>query len=408
MSTSKSHVVVVGAGQAGAGVAMALRNNGFDGAITLIGDEAHPPYERPPLSKDVLQGRTAVEKTWIQPISAFNEKEIEVRLDIRVTAIDAERRALTLSDRSQISYDKLVLATGARPRMLTLPGTNNERIHVLRTIDDALRLSEQMRTAKSIAVVGGGFIGLEVAASARAMGVAVTVLEAAPRLMERSLPESVATFLADVHKENGVAIVTHARLRGFEQSEGGVRVLLDADEFLDVDCVVMGVGAIPNTEIAEGCGLVVQDGIVVDEYGRTSHPDIYAAGDVTRHFNPLLDRHIRLESWQNAQNQAIAVAKAIAGEPEAYAEVAWLWSDQYHLNIQTAGNPGDWNDFVWRGKPEDGKFTVLALADRRIIGAICINNGRDMRYARQMITNRVIVDREKLADPATTLQSLSR
>ncbi|MPW10966.1 NAD(P)-binding protein [Paraburkholderia sp. CNPSo 3155] len=408
MITSKTHVVIVGAGQSGAGVAMALRNNGFNGAITLIGDESHPPYERPPLSKGVLRGTLEFQKTWIHQMEAFKENDIEVRLDIRVVAIDHERYVVTLSDDSEVGYDKLVLATGARPRMLTVSGADNDRVHFLRTIDDALRLRQQMCAATSMAIIGGGFIGLEVAASAREMGLQVTVLEAAPHLMGRSIPESVADFLAGVHVDNGVNIVTQAQVQGFHNSETGIRVLLKDRAALEVDCVVVGIGAIPNAEIGEMCGLEVRDGILVDEFGRTSIADIYAAGDVTRHFNPLLNQHVRLESWQNAQNQAIAVAKEIAGKPEPYAEVAWLWSDQYDLNIQTAGNPNDGHRLLWRGNPGDKKFTVLAISGDLIKGAITVNNSRDMRFARQMIANRKVVSHDELANIANSLQALSR
>ena len=399
-------VTIVGAGQAGGWVAATLRSEGFGGAITLVGEESHPPYERPPLSKDGLIGAIPVEQTYLKPLSFYEDAAIALRMGEGVAAIDRDARRLHLSGGETLPYDLLVLATGSRPRRLALPGADSSRIHYLRDIADMLRLKARLLPGRSLAVVGGGFIGMEIAASAAHLGVATTVVEQAPSLMARVLPSVVSEHLAGLHRAKGVRIHCGARVLGFTEAGRQIAVELDGGLSVLADEVVVGVGAIPNVELASAADLVVDDGVVVDAFGRTSDPDIRAVGDVTRHFNPLLGRYVRLESWQNAQNQAIAVARAILGGDQPYAEPPWLWSDQYDANLQVAGLPGPDARIVLRGEPGEGHFSAFAIEHDRLTGAFTVNQPRDMRPARQLIASGMAVSAAQLADPRVPLQSL--
>lgn len=404
---SDQRTVIIGAGQAGGTAAAILRQLGYTGSITLVGDERWPPYERPPLSKALLQGTLEIDKTFLRPAAFYAEQNIALITDRHVRAIDRAERLLQLDVGDPLQYDQLVIATGARARSLNVPGSDCQGIHVLRGIDDALALRAALVPSSRLLIVGGGFIGLEIAASARALGIAVTVLEQAPTLMGRVLPPAVASYLASVHASRGVEIRTGVALLGFVAREDGGVIAQTSVGPMEADVVAVGVGSIPNTELAQASGLRVDDGVLVDEFGRTSDERIWAAGDVTRHFNPLLGRHVRLESWKNAQNQAIAVAKAIAGQPVPYAELPWLWSDQYDLNLQLAGLPQGGEQLVWRGTPEEGRFTVLGLIDGRPSFAITLNQAREMRFAQQLIARGAPVDPLQLADVSTPLQRMA-
>ncbi|GMV01638.1 MAG: FAD-dependent oxidoreductase [Burkholderiaceae bacterium] len=399
--------VIVGAGQAGGTVAATLRHLGYTGSITVVGDERWLPYERPPLSKALLRGSLEIDRIFLRPAAFYAEQGIRLLTGRHVCAIDRTRCLLELDEGDAVGYDQLVIATGARARRLSVPGAECLEIHVLRSIDDALVLREALLSSARVLIVGGGFIGMEIAAVVRSLGLSVTVIEAAPTLMARTLPPEVAAFLAGVHVDRGVAIHTGVAVRGFSPRPGGGVVAQTSMGPVEADVVVAGIGAIPNTEFAEAAGLAVEDGLLVDEFGRTDDRRIWAAGDVTRHFNPLLGRRVRLESWKNAQNQAIAVAKAIAGQPAPYAELPWLWSDQYDLNLQLSGVPRGDEHFVWRGTPDDGRFTVIGLSGETPSLAITVNQGREMRFAQQLIARGTPVDPLQLADVRIPLQRMA-
>ena len=403
---SEQRTVIVGAGQAGGTVAATLRRLGYPGTITIVGDERWPPYERPPLSKGLLQGQVEIDKTFLRPVAFYAEQDIALVSGTQVREIDRARRELRLDAGDPLRYEQLVIATGARARRLNVPGSDSPAVHVLRGIDDALALRAALAPSSRLLIVGGGFIGLEIAASARALGVAVTVIEQAPGLMGRVLPPAVASCLAAVHAGHGVEIRTGVALLGLAARPGGGVIAQTSDGDMPADVVAVGIGSIPNAELAKAAGLNVDDGVLVDEFGRSSDDSIWAAGDDTRHFNPLLGRHVRLESWKNAQNQAIAVAKAIAGQPAPYAELPWLWSDQYDLNLQLAGLPQGGEQLVWRGTPEEGRFTVLGLANGRPTFAITMNQAREMRFAQQLVARGAPVDPLRLADVSTPLQRM--
>jgi 3-phenylpropionate/trans-cinnamate dioxygenase ferredoxin reductase component len=404
----EGHVVIVGAGHAGGRAAEALRAAGHKGRITLIGVEQHPPYERPPLSKELLAGAIPVEKTYIRPRAWYGEQAIDLRLGSEAVAIDRGAQRVRLKDGTDMPYDALMVTTGARPRILRIPGGEGPRIFYLRDIGDSLRLRERLVAGVRFAVIGAGFIGLEVAATARKRGASVTVLELAPHVLARVCPPEIADYVADLQRKNGVEVRTGIGVTAIEDKGSLLEIVTSAGERIAADYAAIGIGAQPNTELAAEAGLVVEDGIRVDEFGRSSDPLIYAAGDVTRHFNPLVGRHIRLEAWQNAQNQAIAVAKVMAGGSVAFAEVPWFWTDQFDMNLQMAGAPDRYDRLVFRGEPAERSFTVFHLADGKPVAVTTVNAIRDMRFGRMLIEKKRAVDPAQLADKSVKLQDLAR
>lgn len=404
-------IVILGAGHAGGRAAEALRGAGFRGKVTLVGSENHPPYERPPLSKDLLAGNCAVERTYLKPREFYEQADIALHLGAPAVEINRKNQRVRLADGTVLPYDSLLLTLGARARRLALPGGDGARVYYLRDIDDCLTLRDVLAPGKRLVVIGAGFIGLEATAVAVGRGCAVTVLEAAATPLARVAPAPLGEFFAALHRRHGVALRTGAAVTAIETRGGESVVSLASGERLSADAALVGIGAVANSELAAAADLAVDDGIVVDALGRTSDPLIFAAGDVTRHFNPLLGRRIRLEAWQNAQNQAIAVAKVMAanvmgGSTEPYAELPWFWSDQYDVNLQTAGAPERWDTLIWRGRAEDGKFTLFSLADGVPVGGATVNNARDMRFVKLLIAAGREVDAERLADPAVKLADL--
>lgn len=403
---SDHHLVILGAGHAGGRAAEALRAAGFAGKVTLVGSETHPPYERPPLSKELLAGSCEVERAYLKPPAFYETARIALRLGVPVLAIERTAQRLHLGDGTDLPYDSLLLTMGARARRLDIPGADGARVHYLRDIDDCLKLRGALGAGRRLIVIGAGFIGLEAAAVARGHGCAVTILEAAATPLARVAPPALGGFFAALHRGHGVDLRTGAAVTAIAAHGEDSVVTLASGETLSADAILVGIGAVPNSELAAQAELAVDDGILVDAQGRSADPRIFAAGDVTRHFNPLLGRRIRLESWQNAQNQAIAVAKVMAGGAEPYAELPWFWSDQYDVNLQTAGAPERWDDIVWRGRAEDGRFTLFYL-DRGIpVGGATVNNARDMRFVKLLATQAKPVDPARLADPAVKLADL--
>jgi 3-phenylpropionate/trans-cinnamate dioxygenase ferredoxin reductase subunit len=397
--TTDPTFVIIGAGHAGGRAAEAMRQLGFTGAIVMIGAEPHLPYERPPLSKELLQTEGCEGFTLIRDRAWYDEQGIACRLGAAATAIDPDAKAVTLADGGTMAYDKLLLTTGVSVRRLTIPGADLANIHYLRTIDDSRAIEALLAPGRNVAVVGGGFIGLEVAASARKRGCAVTVLEAADRLMGRGVIPAVSDAFLDLHRNNGVEVTLGAGVDRFEGDGGVARVALADGTALATDLVVVGIGVVPETGLAEAAGLDVDNGIVVDEHCRTSAPS---------HYSPHYDRHIRLESWENAQNQAIAAARNMCGEDFVYSSVPWMWSDQYDVGLQVAGVPAEWDTVVYRGEPKSCDFLAFQMAGGDVVGVIAVNRPRDMRFARRLIGSGKAVDPKALADEESPLRDLTR
>jgi NADPH-dependent 2,4-dienoyl-CoA reductase/sulfur reductase-like enzyme len=396
-------VVIIGSGQAGGRAAEALRLGGYPGPITVIGDEPHPPYERPALSKGFLSDARVEQIAWVRPAAWYTEAGITLLHRRRAVRIDRVHGVVELDDGSQIAYRTLILTTGTRPRPLIVEGADHPLLSYLRTIEDSQRLQRRLLPGAHIVVIGAGFIGMEVAASALSRGCTVTVLELADLPMARGVPPLLGAFYADLHRQKGVALRTSTSVRCITDDNGRALVHLDNGEARPADAVVVGIGVIPNIELAQTAGLEIDDGIVVDQYGCTADPRIYAAGDVSSHFNPLLGRRVRLESWQNAQNQAIAVARNILGAAKPYAEVPWFWSDQFDLNLQIAGVPQPGDELVQRGILGSGPVVFFHLRDGKLAAAIGINRGGDVRFGKEIIAMGGHVTAAELADPAISL-----
>jgi len=405
---AEPRIVIVGAGHSGGRAAEALRAAGFVGPILMLGAEPYPPYERPPLSKELLAGNIEIEKTYVRPIAWYGENGVTLRLGCTARELDLRARRVLIEGGGSEAFDRLLLATGARARRLRSPGAESRRIHYIRDIADCLALRERLRPETRVVIIGAGFIGLEVASVARQRGSAVAVIELAPQPLARVVAPEIGNWYARLHESHGVELRTGTSVEAIEDTGSALRLRLSDGETVEADVAVAGIGAIPNTELAAAAGLAVEDGIVVDAFGRTADLEVFAAGDVTRHFNPILKRHIRLEAWQNAQNQAIAVAKVMAGGNEPFAEVPWFWTDQYDVNLQVAGAPERWDRLVWRGDPNARAFTLFYLAEGRVVAANTVNNARDMRFARMLIQSGKTVDAAALADPALKLQDLAR
>ena len=396
-------IVIVGAGQAGGRAAEALRSGGHAGPITLIGAEAHPPYERPALSKEFLSDDGLDTISWVRPRAWYEANDITLLSSRTAVSVDRHLSRVALEDGSEAPFATLIIATGARPRPLAVRGADHPLVTCLRTIEDSLRLRTRLAPGAHIAVIGAGFVGLEVAAAARARGARVTILELADLPLMRCVPPVLGSHFAELHRGHGVAVRTGTRILGIEDRNGKALVLTDSGEVPPADAVVVGIGIIPNTGLGETAGLAIDDGIVIDEFGRTADPRIYAIGDVSRHFNPLLGRSLRLESWQHAQNHAIAVARNVLGARRAYAQVPWFWSDQFDVNLQMAGLAGPEDEVIQRGRLGAGPTLYLHLRDGRLTAAIGIDAGRDVRVAREIIALGGAADATALADESFAL-----
>lgn len=398
--------VIVGAGQAGGRAAEALRKGGFAGRVLLIGEEPEPPYERPPLSKAVLVGAKPAASTYLLPADFYAENRIELVTGTRAVGIDAAGHEVELAGGERLAYTKLLLATGGRVRTLPFAPPGRPGVFYLRTMAECLALAAALKAARRLVVIGGGFLGLEVAASARTLGLEVTVLEYMRSILDRAMAPEIARFVHELHLRHGVEVRTGVKVTGIA---GGGRI--EAVECGDgsrhaADVALVAVGIIPNADLGADAGAKIENGIVVDEFGRTTVADIYAVGDVANHPNPVLGHRLRLESWQNAQNQAIAIALGLCGAPRPYAEVPWFWTDQYDANIQMVGAPLRTEEVVLRGDPASGRFMAFNLAEGRVVGATAFNMGGEIRFARKLIETGAGLDPATLADPARKLKDI--
>lgn len=396
-------ILTVGAGHGGGSVAALLRQYGFEGEIVLIGEERVPPYQRPPLSKAWLKGEAELETLLLRPESFYDEQRITLRIGVTATAVDAVAKTVTFSDGKVDTYDTLILATGSIARKLPIPGADRAELIELRTLDDAERLKAALGPGKRLVVVGGGYVGLEAAASARALGAEVVVIERMDRVLQRVASEPLSAFFTAYHRQRGVEIRTGAEVAGFEVE--GVR--LADGERIAADAILVGVGALACDALARTAGLVCGHGVVVDETARTSDPSIYAIGDMTQRPLPAMGGLVmRLESVPNALEQAKQVAAAITGRPAPAPEVPWFWSDQYEAKLQIAGLLFDADRQVVRGDPGSGRFAVFHLKGDRIVCVEAVNAPPEFMAGRQMIGRATAVDAAKLADPAVSMKEV--
>ena len=398
-------VVIVGAGQAGLQVALSLRQGGFDGKVVLLGAEPHLPYQRPPLSKQVLKGEWPPEKCLLRQQAFLDSQSIDLRTGCAVTAVDTSLRQLTLADQRVVDYDILVIASGARLNRLKLSGSSLSGIHYLRSLDDALSLRDQLRPGTRLVVAGGGYIGLEVAASARSLGCEVDVIELQDQLMKRSALPVVADHLLARHRAEGVRVHLGRLMTEIHGGDRVRAVSLDDGTLIDADLVLKGLGVRPELRWLEGSGVETRHGVQVDSHCRTNLPDVYAAGDVAECRHPLLGEAMVLESVQNAVSQGKVVAANILGTAMEYTEVPWFWSEQYDCRFQMAGLPREGDELVIR-QSGPNSLSVLSLGVDRLHAIQCINAPRDYMAARKLIASGSNVDMGRLRMPSTELKEL--
>jgi 3-phenylpropionate/trans-cinnamate dioxygenase ferredoxin reductase component len=401
-------ILIIGAGQAAAQAATSLRAGGFEGAITILGDEPVLPYQRPPLSKAYLSGAMSMERVTIRPQEAWNDDSVTIKTGVRVVRIDPNAHSVTTENGDVHHYSKLILATGSRVRTLPCPGASLPGVHYLRTTHDVDGLRPSIMSGQRLVVIGGGYIGLEVAAVARKAGMEVTILEAAERVLARVAPPSISTFFEGLHTDAGVRIMTGAKVTALQGDTHVTGVALSDDTTIGADCVLVGIGIIPNSELAREAGLAVSEAIDTDRDARTSHPDIFAIGDCTA--RPLVhydNRRARLESVHNALEQAKLAAAAILGLPRPVEEAPWFWSDQYDIKLQIAGLSTGATQTIVRGDPSSKRFAVFHLGpDNRLLGVDAINAPPEFIVAKQVIARQGRLAPETLADMSISMKEI--
>lgn len=396
-------IVIVGAGHAAGQAAASLRQAKYEGEIILIGDESHIPYQRPPLSKQYLAGEHGMERVYLRPEKFYADRDITVKVDTRVESIDTAAKNVTTDQAETIEYENLLIATGSRPRILHIDGGDLPGIFYFRTVADVDAIRAQMSAGKKLVIVGGGYIGLEVASVGVTSGLEVHVLEMEERILQRVTTPEMSRYYHDLHSTRGVHIHTSTTVSGFT-GDGQVSGVVCGAETIAADLVIVGIGIIPNIEIAEAAGIDCDNGILVNDHCETSVPGVYAAGDCTNHPNPLLDRRLRLESVPNAMEQARVVAANICGGDKAYASYPWFWSDQYELKLQMVGFSADGDTQIVRGDMAKHRFAVFYLKDGAMVAADAVNSPKEFMICKQLIGKNV--DPATLADPTIDLKSL--
>lgn len=406
-------LVIVGASYAGVQLAASARELGFEAPIVLLGDEHHAPYQRPPLSKGLLAGKTAADQLALRGPDFYAQQGIDLRLGTRVTNVDLSSQRVQLADGHALDYGWLAFATGARCRPLPVPGADLDGVHQLRTLDDAVAVQAALGRSRRACVIGGGFIGLEVAAALTGAGASVTVVEGQPRLLARSFPAFMSDYVADAHRARGVTLeLGRGVVALVGDAQGHVAaVRLDDGRQLECDLVVLGIGVLPNVELAEAAGIACDGGILVDALGRTSAPGVLAAGDVANMALPSAAApgtvRMRLESIQAANDGARAAASVLVGQPQPLTAVPWFWSDQHDLKFQMAGLPAPGDQAVLRGTPADHRFTLFYLREGRVAAAHSVNRPAEHMLARKLIAQGAAIPVEVLADPASDLKPFS-
>ncbi len=410
-SEASEAIVIVGASLTGAKAAEALRAKGYDGRIVLVGEEPHAPYERPPLSKDYLMGKSERDKAFVHPESWYAEHDVELRTGAHVASIERSTHQVRLADASRIGYSKLLLATGASPRHLPVLGGNAQRVVYLRTLDDSERLRGLFGQIRRLAVIGAGWIGLEVAAAARGAGVEVVVVETERLPLLRVLGPETAEHFAGLHRRNGVDF-RFGEAVGEITTEGGYAtgVRLRDGSVVEAEAVLVAIGAAPNTQLAEDADLAVDDGVLVDAALRTDDPDIFAAGDVARAYHPRFKQRIRVEHWANALNQPEVAAAGMLGEQAEYTRLPYFFTDQYDLGMEYVGyvEPGGYDRLVTRGDPASGEFIAFWLAEGRVLAGMNVNVWDVTDSISALIESGAQIDPDALADPDTPLDSLGK
>jgi 3-phenylpropionate/trans-cinnamate dioxygenase ferredoxin reductase component len=401
--------IIVGGGLAGAIAAQTLREEGFDGKIALLGQEQNVPYERPPLSKDYLQGKADRESIYVNPEPWYTEHGVELRLNDAVTSLDPAARTVITAGGAQLRYDKLLLATGSKPRRLNVPGADLEGVYYLRNVEDSDRIKIEFARAKRVVIIGAGWIGLETAAAARAAGLDVTLLVSGDMPLQRVLGPEVAPIFAELHRSHGVDLRYRTTAAELIERRGAVTgIILSDGTKIDADMVIVGIGAAPRTDLAAAAGLKIDNGIVVDEHLRTSDPDIFAAGDIAHAYNPRLGRHIRVEHWANARRQGVIAAKAMLGQDAADLRPSYFYTDQYDLSMEYTGDigPAGYDQVIIRRYAEPGQMIVFWLYEQRVQAGMNINIWDVAENIEQLIQSPRPLNADDLVNPDIPLDTL--
>jgi 3-phenylpropionate/trans-cinnamate dioxygenase ferredoxin reductase subunit len=405
---SSKTFVIVGASLAGAKAAGELRERGFDGRVVLLGAESERPYERPPLTKDYLQGKSERQKAYVHDEGFYGQQDIDLRLGTEAESIDTQASTVTLAGGEQLAYDSLLLTTGAQPRTISVPGADLDGVYYLRTLADCDALRERLAPGSGrVAVVGAGWIGSEFAASARQAGLDVTVIDPLALPNERIFGPEIGGFYRDVHVRNGVEMLLGDGVEALEGDGAVSAVRTAAGRRVECDFAVIGVGVVPRVTLAEAAGLTVENGIQVDAGCKTSAPNVFAAGDVANAWHPFYDRHIRVEHWANALNQGPAAARSMLGDAVSYDRIPYFFSDQYDVGMEYSGYATEWDEVVFRGDRESGEFVAFWLADGRVVGGMNVNVWDVNEHVQALIRSRRQVDAGVLRDTDTPLESLA-
>jgi len=399
-------LVIIGAGQSAIQCITSLKKEGYSGSITLVGEEEHLPYQRPPLSKGFLEDSINKERLYFKKLDFFTENKIQLHLGSSAEKVDMENNKVYLSDRSELEFDKLVFATGSRVRHLDFPGSDLSSIRYLRGLDDAESIKNDLKISQNLVVIGAGYIGLEVAAIAAKNNISVSVIEMADRVMNRTVDPQISQYYLELHQKNGVTFKFNTSLEEIKGDKSVQSVICSDGTEIKADTVIIGAGIIPNFELAEDAGIDCTNGIEVDEYGRTNLKNIYACGDCTNHPNKLLNKNLRLESVHNAMEQAKTVASSIMSNPSEYSQIPWFWSDQYDHKLQIVGLSGDHDTVTMRGDTSDSKFMLFYTKEDELIAVDSINNSKEFLICRKLVTNKVKIKPSMISDPTTNLNDL--
>ena len=400
------NLLIIGAGQSAIQCISTLKKEGYSGSITLVGEEEHLPYQRPPLSKGFLEDSIGKERLYFKKLEFFTENKVQLYLGLSAEKLEIDNQKVYLSDNSELEFDKLVFATGSRVRCLDFPGSELKSIFYLRDLDDAEAIKKDLETSENLVIIGAGYIGLEAAAIAAKKNKKVTIIEMADRVMNRTVDPQISEYYLNLHESYGVKFHFNTSLETINEVSNSLEVVCSDGTEVKADSVLIGAGVVPNIELAEEAGIYCDNGIIVDEFGQTNFKNIYACGDCTNHPNKILNKNLRLESVHNAMEQAKTVASSVMNNPMEYSQVPWFWSDQYDHKLQIVGLSGDHDLVTMRGNTNDAKFMLFYTKDEELIAVDAINNPKEFLISRKLVANKVKIKPEVICDPNTNLNDL--
>ena len=400
------NLLIIGAGQSAIQCISTLKKEGYSGSITLVGEEEHLPYQRPPLSKGFLEDSVNKERLYFKKLEFFTENKVQLYLGLSAEKLEIDNQKVYLSDNSELEFDKLVFATGSRVRYLDFPGSELKSIFYLRDLDDAEAIKKDLETSENLVIIGAGYIGLEAAAIAAKKNKKVTIIEMADRVMNRTVDPQISEYYLNLHESYGVKFHFNTSLETINEVSDSLEVVCSDGTEVKADSVLIGAGVVPNIELAEEAGIYCDNGIIVDEFGQTNFKNIYACGDCTNHPNKILKKNLRLESVHNAMEQAKTVASSVMNNPMEYSQVPWFWSDQYDHKLQIVGLSGDHDLVTMRGTTNDAKFMLFYTKDEELIAVDAINNPKEFLISRKLVANKVKIKPKVISDLNTNLNDL--